>query len=310
MQFSIIVPTYNRPTRLRECLEGLAALDYPSDQFEVVIADDGSSNLVEPLLRTFSDRLPIALVGSHKTTGPGAARNRGAARARGRYLAFIDDDCVPLPNWLTALAARFEKSPGSLVGGAIVNALLDNPFSTATQLIMTYVYQYHDRQGQGKHFFNTANLAVSAEAFRRFGGFSEAVPLAEDYDFCQRWLHAGYRTIYAPEVIVHHRHTLTLASFCRQHFSYGRGLFRCRLRMADRVWGRLRGEAFPFYLGLVRFPLQQVRGSHGWTQVALVGLSQIMTAAGVIREGLPQGLTDLTSRHRRKADDRDDRREG
>jgi hypothetical protein len=52
----------------------------------------------------------------------------------------------------------------------------------------------------------------------------------------------------------------------------------------------------PFYLGLLRFPLQQKQGRRGWNQAALIGLSQVMTAAGVLREGVPRAWTDLTSR--------------
>jgi GT2 family glycosyltransferase len=308
-QFSVVIATYNRPEKLRGCLEGLAALEFPRGGFEIIVSDDGGTTSLETVVLPFRDRLSITIVGHRNNTGPAAARNRGAARAQGTFLAFIDDDCVPAPAWLAMLARRFAHTPDSLIGGSIVNALLDNPFSTVTQLIVTYVYQYHDRRGQGNHVFNTGNLAVPAAQFRELGGFSEVFPLpaGEDYDFCHRWHHAGYRTSYAPEAVVYHHHVLTFAGFCRQHFRYGRGLFRNRLRIADRTDQRIKGEKFSFYLGLLRFPLQRGQSIGGWGQAALVALSQAATATGVIREALAQGWTQLVSGGRAKGADPDER---
>lgn len=297
--FSVIIPTYARPEALRACLEGMAALDFPPDQFEVTVSDDGSPTPVEPVVVSFRGRLRITLVThDHPKSGPGAARNRAADRAAGRYLAFIDDDCVAAPDWLTALAGCFARTPHHLVGGATVNALPHNPFSSATQLIVAYVYAHHERQGNGHHMFNTNNLAVPAERFRELGGFCESLHTGEDYDFCHRWLHAGYRTRYAPEAVVHHAHRLTFAGFCRQHFNYGRGALAWRLRIARRTGKPLRGESPWFYWHLLRFPLTRGRGAEAWVHALLVALSQAAMAAGVLRETLIEGW-HLVSHHRR-----------
>jgi GT2 family glycosyltransferase len=162
---------------------------------------------------------------------------------------------------------------------------------------VTYVYDYYDRGGEGAHLFNTGNLAVPAERFNELGGFSESFPLAagEDYDFCHRWRHAGYRTTYAPEAVVRHSHTLTFAGFCRQHFNYGRGLFAHRLRVARRTRKPLRGESPRFYWHLLRFPLTRGQGGRGWVYALLVALSQAATAAGVLREALMKGWQIVSS---------------
>jgi GT2 family glycosyltransferase len=282
--FSVVVPTRARPERLRACLQGLSELGFPADRFEVVVSDDGSPVSPEPVVTPFRERLRLRLVVG-PNAGPGAARNRGAARATGRYLAFVDDDCVPAPDWLTALERRFAAAPDALIGGGIVNGLPGNPFSTATQLIVSYVYDYYERTRPEVRFFNTSNLAVPAPRFRERGGFSEDFSIAaEDYDFCHRWQHTGGRTVYAPEALVHHAHHLTLRGFWRQHFAYGRGLYTCRLRIAQRTGQRLRGEAAGFYLDLLRFPLTRDGGARRWLHSALVVTSQLATAAGAARE--------------------------
>jgi GT2 family glycosyltransferase len=285
--FSVIIPTCDRPERLATCLEALVALDSSPERFEVVVSDDGSQASLAPILGRFADRIQLQLVAG-PNAGPAAARNRGAARAAGRFLLFIDDDCLAEPGWLTAYERSVASAPNRLLAGAIVNGVPENRFATATQLIVSYAYAQNDRRTEGTRFFNACNLAVPAEHFHRIGGFSEVFPLAagEDYDFCHRWQHAGLGTGFVPDAVVRHRHPLTLGSFCRQHFNYGRGLYRCRRRIARREQASLRFEAPTFYLGLLRFPMQQVEGAAGWLYGLLVVGSQFATLAGAAREWL------------------------
>ena len=287
--FSVVIPTYDRPRELEACLAGLAASTFPRDRFEVIVSDDGSPRPMEPVVAPFHDRLVITLT-AHRNAGPAAARNRGAARAQGTYLVFIDSDCVPAANWLTALTGQVVRTPDHLISGAIVNALPMNPFSTTTQLIVTYASEYYERRVGGDRFFNSANLAMPAARFRDLGGFDESFPhpAGEDYDFCHRWQHAGYGMTYSPEAVVYHAHGLTLAGFCRQHFGYGRGLLRCRLGIARRTGTPFRGQPLGFYLGLLRFPLAQGRNARSWLHTLLVALSQAATAAGVLWEMLAE----------------------
>ena len=240
---SVVVPVHDRPRQLAACLEGLAGSTFPLDRFEVIVSDDGSREPMEPIVAGFADRLRISLV-AHPNSGPAAARNRGAARAQGEYLAFLDSDCIPAPDWLAAVASHLARMPDHLVAGAIVNGLPRNPFSTATQLIVSCAADFYRNREQGVRFFNSSNLVLPADRFRQLGGFDEAYPLAagEDYDLCHRWQQAGYGMTYCPDAVAYHRHSLTLASFCRQHFRYGRGLLRCRLGIARRTGGRVCGD--------------------------------------------------------------------
>jgi GT2 family glycosyltransferase len=283
--FSVVVPTHARPGPLEACLEGWSNVRFPRGRFEVLVSDDGSPLPVEPVVAPFRDRLRLTMV-TGPNAGPAAARNRGAAHATGRYLVFIDDDCMPEPGLLAALARRFAAAPDALIGGGIVNALPENPFSTATQQIIEYVYQYSERTQRETRLFTTSMLAVPAEGFRVLGGFSEDLATGEDYDFCHRWQHAGGSAVYAPEALVHHAHHLTLRSFWRQHLRYGRGLLLCRLRIAQRTGKRLHGERVMFYLNLLRFPLTQGSGKRRWLHAALVAVSQLATVTGAAWQAL------------------------
>src|SRR3982751_6363312 len=118
--FSVIVPTYTRPAYLRACLGGFVAIEFPRNQFEIVVVDDGSPVSPQTLVDEFRDKFSISLI-TQQHAGPAAARNMGARCSRGVYLAFTDDDCVPSPGWLDALSEQFGLSADCLAGGPIVN---------------------------------------------------------------------------------------------------------------------------------------------------------------------------------------------
>src|SRR5215218_3851521 len=171
LSFSVVVATHNRPRQVAECLAALADLDYPRDRFEVIVVDDGSPTTLDPVVAPYHDRLDLTLV-RRERGGLGEAGNTGAVCAKGTFLAFIDDDCVVSPDWLQALGTRFNAAPDQLVGGRTLNGLPGNPYSSATQLLMDYLYAYHNANPADARFFATNNLALPAARFRQIGGFN------------------------------------------------------------------------------------------------------------------------------------------
>ena len=239
--FSVIVPTYGRPGQLTTCLQALAGLRYPREQFEVIVVDDGGALPLDGVVAAFRDRLDLTLL-KQAHAGPAAARNTGAAHATGRIFAFTDDDCQPAPDWLHALQLHFPLAPDQIVGGRTCNALAANHYSTASQIIIDLVYGYYNAEPSRARFFASNNLALPADVFRAVGGFDATFITSEDRELCDRWLHHGYHMTYAPEAVVYHAHALTLRTFWRQHFNYGRGAFRFHRLRARRGSGRLRKE--------------------------------------------------------------------
>ena len=286
-RFSVVVPTYRRPRQLAVCLEALAALDYPRDLYEVIVVDDGSPQPPEGVVRAFRDRLDVTLV-SKPHRGPALARNAGAARARGDWLAFTDDDCVPAPEWLRLLGARLTGSPDCAVGGRVVNALPENPCSTASQLVVSWLYAYYNPEPERARFLSSNNFAMGAASFRGIGGFDETYPnaAAEDREICDRLLQRGHRIVYAPEAAVFHAHPLKFVGFCRQHFHYGRGAFCFRSVRGRRCATPIRLEPLSFYTGLLSRPFAEASGGRALSLAALAFVSQAVHAAGFAWEAL------------------------
>lgn len=290
---SVIIPTYDRAVQLDACLAALGRCTYPREALEVVVVDDGSPAPLDDVVAPHRHWLRITLE-RQPNAGPAAARNRGAAAARGSLLAFTDDDCVPDPEWLSVLARHAAARPGHMIGGRTVNLLTGNPFSTASQQLVSYLYEYGLRSAgtaPWTGFFASNNLSVPAADFRRIGGFDVDFPLAagEDRDFCARWNEAGIPAHYAPDAVVRHRHRLGPASFWRQHWNYGRGAFHFHRARQRRGGGPLRPEPLGFYIGMLRYPFRHESAARGALHAKLLGIAQVANVLGYYREKLATG---------------------
>src|SRR5262245_50209273 len=211
---SIVVPTFSRSAQLERCLDGIASLESAAVAFEVVVVDDGGPEPLDTLIASYARRLDVRLIRQSRA-GPAIARNAGAALSRGRFLAFIDDDCTPEPGWLPAVMREFERDDRRLLGGRVENALTGNPYSTASEHIAQFVYEYNRTAHAREPFFRTNNIALAADLFRAVGGFTTSIPsaTAEDKELCDRWSAHGLTLAHVPAMVVHHAHDLTLAGF-------------------------------------------------------------------------------------------------
>jgi cellulose synthase/poly-beta-1,6-N-acetylglucosamine synthase-like glycosyltransferase len=279
--FSVIIPTRDRTAQLAQCLAAVAELEYPRDRLEVIVVDDGGETSPAAVVESFNHRLDLRLI-TQPHAGPATARNTGAAAAKGEILAFTDDDCAPAQDWLKVLAARFVTVNDCVVGGRTVNELRSNVYSTASQMLIDYLYSHYNSDPDHARFLTSNNLAITAAHFQAIGGFDGSFPRAagEDREFCDRWTHNGGRMIYAAEVLVYHSHSMTLHSFWRQHFAYGRGAFHYHRVRARRNRERIKLEPCKFYSDLMRYPFLKLKTRRTVSIAGLLLLSQVSNAAG------------------------------
>lgn len=283
--FSVVVPTYGRPQQLAACLEALANQDYPVHRFEVIVVDDGSPEPLDTVTARFRQRMTLRLI-RQDNSGPAAARNEGASRARGDYIAFTDDDCAPAPTWLSELSRAFADYPDACIGGKTLNALEDNPYSAASQLLIDYLYELYHQSGAAGGFFASNNLTLPARDFFLIGGFDTRFPLAaaEDRELCDRLIARGKSMVYSGRSVVYHHHSLKFDTYARQHFNYGRGAYYFnKLKTKPTSWP-LRRNAAAFYGNLLAYPLKTSSKHNAWFLVWLMFVSQVATTAGYFFE--------------------------
>jgi len=284
--FTVVIPTHNRPHALRSCLEALVAQRYPRARFEVIVVDDGGGEAVAPVVAEFSDRLRLSLHRQARA-GPAAARNQGAMHACGRYIAFIDDDCLAEPNWLAAFESTFCAHPsGALCGGDVANPLTDNIYVEVSELILRVLLERYRPEPGGFYFFRTANLALRRDEFSATGGFDPSFETAEDREFCDRWLHRGGVLLRVSAATVWHANPLGFRGFLHRHYRYGRGAYRFHRVRRQRGSGRFRWEFLQFYFFVLQACLASRRSVV--RKVVLVVLWQVCNTLGFLAEFLSE----------------------
>jgi glycosyltransferase involved in cell wall biosynthesis len=284
---SVIIPTHKRRAQLRQALLSLAEQDCGRDCWEVIVVEDGEEEPPNVELAALMERMPLRIF-RQPYSGCGIARNTGAAHARGRYLVFTDDDCLFPRDWLSRFREVFERTADCVVAGRSTNWLRDNPYSETTQALIDYLLSRANTSPEHATLAIGNNFGVPAEGFRSLGGFSSSYfqLTAEDRDFCGRWLADGRRIVYAPDIVVHHAHALTLHTFLRQHFQYGRGAYVYYRLQARRRGSRVRLESPGFYLSLLLWPWSARCGARALPLGLLLPLAQTAHTAGYLSKWL------------------------
>jgi len=190
--FSVIVPTYNRPDLLSNCLEKLdpSFQSIEPGKYEVIVTDDGKQKSAEPMIREKYSWVKW-------TAGPGRGvasnRNHAVRMAKGSWIVFVDDDCLPTRNWLSTIIGFAEKNSFDVIEGkTIIPDKVDNPFRFAPENLT------------GDHYWS-CNLAFLKTTFDQMGGFDEDCSgRGQDYELAMRIRNRHLRTHFSENAIVHH----------------------------------------------------------------------------------------------------------
>lgn len=220
-QVSIVIPVKDRAGDLRNCLNSLAALDYPAALLEIIVVDDGSSDATPEVALELGARLvKSGSIGG----GPAAARNRGAAVARGTILAFIDSDCTASPQWLRELLPVFAEPQVAAVGGWVDGMHSAAPLDRYEAVMSSLNLGRRTMSGSagGDTFYlPSCNLLLRREAFVAAGGFRAELQVGEDVDLTWRLRDGGHSIVYLPKGSVCHAHRSRLWPFMKRRFDYG-----------------------------------------------------------------------------------------
>lgn len=186
--FSVIIPTCNRNAELSKALNLLSPSSQKVDPsiYEVIVSDDGT-NAAE-----LSNSFPWVKFISGPKTGPASNRNNGAKVALGKWLMFLDDDCLPDKNIINAYKSKIHES--EVLEGAVLQDRKRRSLSESAPINITGGYLW------------SCNMAVLKSTFDRIGGFCEEFHYAamEDVEFRIRLIKAGLSPIFVKEAAVVH----------------------------------------------------------------------------------------------------------
>ena len=230
LRYSIIVPVYNNPADLRNCIESLKALDYPAEDYEIIVVDNNSTDDTAAV----ATELGVTCLSETRFQSSYAARNTGIKAARGTFIAFTDSDCVADRGWLKAIDAVCGDEGAGCFAGEILSV---EPTTT--------VERFSDRIGllrqkgppSGWHFkpyAQTANAVYRKSVFDQIGLFDPATNSGGDAAIAWRMLDKTTYTIrFVPEAIVYHHHRTSVPDLYAQFRRYGGGKMSWALSQND-----------------------------------------------------------------------------
>lgn len=197
MRATIQLCTYNRAVLLERVLDACFEQTAGSDVYEVVVVNDGSTDATPEVIERAAARATCRfVVVNQANSGLAKGRNAGIARANGERIIFIDDDVLPLPNFVEEHLRSHDRTPRAVVrGGAINVESFDN--------LPPPVWSIKHYSG---NFFWTTNVSVPLATIRAIGGFNETFSEYgwEDIDVGLRLRFGGVRGVFNPKALVYH----------------------------------------------------------------------------------------------------------
>ena len=222
IQFSFIIPVYNRPNQIKELLESFKGFTC-GNPFEIVIIEDGSTLGCSEIVERYQDALDISYY-QKPNTGPGDSRNFGMRRAKGNYFIILDSDVLVPPDYLSHVSTFLTHSYVDCFGGADAAHHSFSRLQKAINYTMTSFFTTGGIRGSKKavqHFEpRSFNMGISKKAFEATSGFAKIHP-GEDPDLSHRIAQAGFNTAFVPNIAVFHKRRVSWSSFMVQVKKFG-----------------------------------------------------------------------------------------
>lgn len=216
---SVVIPTYNAAHVIGEQLQALRdQVDAPP--FEIVVADNGSTDNLISVIGEWRDDLPrLRVVDASRGRGVSVARNVGFEQVTTGYVLVCDADDQVSEGWVAAMLDGLKRFP--LVSGPVETRRLSGPSAGWVPIEERTSGLF---EVWGRTYGIGANLGVRRDVWSAIGGFDEAFPAGgEEIDFAWRASDHGHHFGYAPDALVHYRIRNDLRGVVRQQFNSGRG---------------------------------------------------------------------------------------
>src|SRR5436190_10777648 len=223
MQFSVIIPVYNRPDEIKELLESLTKQTYK--KFDVMIVEDGSSLKCEEVVNSFKDKLSIEYH-YKENSGQGFSRNYGFDLAKGDYFIVFDSDCIIPEHYFQTVYNSLSKNYLDAYGGPDRSHHSFTDIQKAISYSMTSLFTTGGIRGGRKRVGvfhpRSFNMGISKEVFDKTKGYI-ITRMAEDLEFSIRIINAGFKVGLIEDAYVYHKRRTSFKQFFNQLHFFGRG---------------------------------------------------------------------------------------
>ena len=215
---SVVIPVRNGASTLAAQLDALARATPPTTTFEVVIADNGSTDSTAETAHSYVDRLPVRVVDAGRRPGINVARNEGVKASTAEWIILCDADDEVDTGWLVGMEQCFDAGH-ELVLGRIDYVRLNAPEVRAWRGAHSAgAYQPLGFLTSG----HGANIGFTRALHEAIGGFDEDFAGGgDDTDFCWRAQIAGFQPHVQEDLVVHYRLRPSLRAHWRQSVNYG-----------------------------------------------------------------------------------------
>ncbi len=181
-----------------DCIDSLLNLNYPLQDREIIIVDNGSSDNTLEILTEYGEKIKFF---RERQRGAAAARNHGINKGRGTWIALTDADCIVDSEWLLNFLPHFTDPSVGIVGGKILAKRPANKIALFGERI-------HDQQKAINEFnppyVASGNWVSPRQLLVNMGGFDVNLLRGEDLDLSYRIGAENYSLEYEPELIVFH----------------------------------------------------------------------------------------------------------
>ncbi|MDI6703992.1 MAG: glycosyltransferase [bacterium] len=195
IEVSVIIPTYNRKSILKSCLEALVNQDYPKDRYEIIVVDDGSTDGTQEMIEKFRPPCRFQYLRQEKRVGLPRLRNIGIKKGRGGIIIFVDSDVIVKKDFINQ-HMRYHRKGDVIVNGQLI--YISNIKEVGKKRKGLFDISYNS--------FSTANVSCRRKFLIKAGGFDERL-LAygwEDLELGYRLRKLGLRKIKNPLAIGYH----------------------------------------------------------------------------------------------------------
>jgi len=239
---SVAIPTYNRASRLRETLAGIARQDYPSGHWEVLVIDNNSTDNTAAVVAEFAGQNPAPRYLKEGRQGLDFARNRAIAEAKGDVIVFADDDILVETNWLTEINRPFATDDAgaiAAVGGEVIPVFPDGLPPWVAEWHAPLAFRLDAGPLPSRQSPMGANLAIRRSVFGSIGQFHTALDRAAgnyfsggDAEMIRRIRSAGLGVWFAPAAAVRHQMPASRTTF---RYAVRHAFDSARSRVIDRA---------------------------------------------------------------------------